>query len=70
KGESLYSIERAAPNRLGFDLARVMRTKSRIATFQQTYFVIDDFAQLFALADGDGRALADRLAALPEFAAG
>lgn len=70
KGESLYSLESAAPNRLGFDLERVMRTKYRIDTFQKTYFVIDDFAQLFALADVDGRALADRLAALPEFAAG
>ena len=70
KGESLYSLESAAPDRLGFDLERVMRTKYRIDTFQKTYFVIDDFAQLFALADVDGRALAARLAALPEFAAG
>ncbi|MFP3710509.1 phenylalanine 4-monooxygenase, partial [Paraburkholderia sp. SIMBA_009] len=70
KGESLYSLESAAPNRLGFDLERVMRTQYRIDTFQTTYFVIDDFAQLFALADVDGRALADRLAALPEFPAG
>ena len=58
KGESLYSLESAAPDRLGFDLERVMRTKYRIDTFQKTYFVIDDFAQLFALADVDGRALA------------
>lgn len=66
KGESLYSLESAAPNRLGFDLERVMRTKYRIDTFQKTYFVIDDFAQLFALAHVDTRALADRLAGLPE----
>ncbi|WP_221624575.1 phenylalanine 4-monooxygenase [Burkholderia sp. Bp8963] len=70
KGESLYSLESAAPSRLGFDLERVMRTQYRIDTFQQTYFVIDDFAQLFALAHVDGRALADRLAGLPEYAAG
>ncbi|KVG82034.1 phenylalanine 4-monooxygenase [Burkholderia ubonensis] len=70
KGESLYSLESAAPNRLGFDLERVMRTQYRIDTFQQTYFVIDDFAQLFALAHVDGRALADRLAGLPEHPAG
>ncbi|KAB0654192.1 phenylalanine 4-monooxygenase [Burkholderia diffusa] len=70
KGESLYSLESAAPNRLGFDLERVMRTRYRIDTFQKTYFVIDDFAQLFALADVDGRALADRLAPLSEFPAG
>lgn len=66
KGESLYSLESAVPNRLGFDLERVMRTQYRIDTFQQTYFVIDDFAQLFALAHVDARALADRLAGLPE----
>lgn len=70
KGESLYSLESAAPNRLGFDLERVMRTKYRIDTFQKTYFVIDDFAQLFALAHVDTRALADRLAGLPEHTAG
>ncbi|ACB62579.1 phenylalanine-4-hydroxylase [Burkholderia ambifaria MC40-6] len=70
KGESLYSLESAAPNRLGFELERVMRTQYRIDTFQTTYFVIDDFAQLFALADVDGRALADRLAALPEIPSG
>ena len=70
KGESLYNLESAAPNRLGFDLERVMRTKYRIDTFQKTYFVIDDFAQLFALAHVDTRALADRLAGLPEHPAG
>ena len=70
KGESLYSLESAAPNRLGFDLERVMRTKYRIDTFQKTYFVIDDFAKLFALAHVDTRALAYRLAGLPEHPAG
>ncbi|RQS11348.1 phenylalanine 4-monooxygenase [Burkholderia sp. Bp9002] len=69
KGESLYSLESPVPNRLGFDLERVMRTQYRIDTFQQTYFVIDDFAQLFALAHVDARALADRLAGLPEHSA-
>ncbi|KLD73223.1 phenylalanine-4-hydroxylase, partial [Xanthomonas hyacinthi DSM 19077] len=47
KGESIYSIDSPAPNRIGFDLERVMNTRYRIDTFQQTYFVIDDFAQLF-----------------------
>ena len=47
KGESIYSIDSTAPNRIGFDLERVMNTKYRIDTFQQTYFVIDDFEQLF-----------------------
>ena len=46
KGESLYSLESAAPNRIGFDLERIMRTRYRIDTFQKTYFVIDSYEQL------------------------
>ena len=46
KGESLYSLEDDAPNRIGFDLERIMRTRYRIDTYQKTYFVIDSFEQL------------------------
>lgn len=46
KGESLYCLESAAPNRIGFDLTRVMRTRYRIDDYQKTYFVIDSFEQL------------------------
>ncbi len=46
KGESIHSLESAAPNRIGFDLRRIMRTRYRIDTFQKTYFVIDSFQQL------------------------
>ncbi len=47
KGESIYCLDSPAPNRIGFDLRRVMSTRYRIDTYQQTYFVIDDFEQLF-----------------------
>ncbi len=47
KSESIHCLEGAAPNRIGFDLLRIMRTRYRIDTFQKTYFVIDDFEQLF-----------------------
>lgn len=47
KGESIYALESPAPNRIGFDLARVMRTRYRIDTYQKTYFVIDSFEDLF-----------------------
>lgn len=47
KGESIYCLDSPAPNRLGFDLKRIMRTQFRIDTFQQTYFVIDKFESLF-----------------------
>jgi phenylalanine-4-hydroxylase len=70
KSESLYSVESAAPNRLGFDLARVMQTRYRIDTFQKTYFVLDDFAQLFELASTDLGPLVARLADATPYAAG
>jgi phenylalanine-4-hydroxylase len=47
KGESIYCLESASPNRIGFDIRRIMRTGYRIDTFQKTYFVIDSFDQLF-----------------------
>ena len=62
KGESIYSLESAAPNRLGFDLERVMRTRYRIDSFQQTYFVIDSFEQLISTTLADFTPLYARLA--------
>ena len=44
--ESIFATEDTSPNRIGFDLMRVMRTKYRIDDFQQTYFVIDSFEDL------------------------
>jgi len=47
KGETVFSVESPAPNRIGFDLVRVMRTEYLIDDFQKTYFVLDSFEQLF-----------------------
>jgi phenylalanine-4-hydroxylase len=47
KGESIYCLSSASPNRIRFDLMRIMRTRYRIDTFQKTYFVIDAFDELF-----------------------
>ena len=47
KGESIHCLESAAPNRIGFDMKRIMQTRYRIDTYQKTYFVIDSFDQLF-----------------------
>ncbi|WP_145203102.1 phenylalanine 4-monooxygenase [Sphingobium sp. B2] len=44
--ESHFALEDASPNRLGFDLQRLMRTRYKIDDFQQSYFVIDSFDQL------------------------
>jgi phenylalanine-4-hydroxylase len=45
-GESHFALEDASPNRLGFDLKRLMRTDYRIDDYQQSYFVIDSFEDL------------------------
>ena len=45
-GESRFALDDASPNRIGFDLKRVMRTQYRIDDYQQTYFVIPSFAEL------------------------
>jgi len=45
-GESLFALDDPSPNRIGFDLMRVMRTLYRIDDYQQTYFVIDSFEDL------------------------
>jgi phenylalanine-4-hydroxylase len=45
-GESRFALDSDSPNRIGFDLARVMRTEYRIDDFQQNYFVIPSFDEL------------------------
>src|SRR5262249_23472193 len=45
-GESVFALESVSPNRIAFNLERVMRTKYVIDDFQQTYFVIDSFKKL------------------------
>jgi phenylalanine-4-hydroxylase len=45
--ELRHSVRAHEPRRVGFDLARIMRSRYRIDSFQATYFVIDSFQQLF-----------------------
>jgi phenylalanine-4-hydroxylase len=45
-GESVFALDDASPNRIGFDLERVMRTRYRIDDYQQNYFVIESFEDL------------------------
>ncbi|MEM9839613.1 MAG: phenylalanine 4-monooxygenase [Pseudomonadota bacterium] len=44
--ESAFSLESDSPNRIGFDVPRLLRTDYRIDDFQQTYFVIDSYEDL------------------------
>ena len=70
KGESIHCLESPAPNRIGFDLERIMRTQYRIDTFQKTYFVIDSYEQLMDATGPDFTPIYERLGALPAFPAG
>ncbi|MDE1899160.1 MAG: phenylalanine 4-monooxygenase [Xanthomonadaceae bacterium] len=70
KGESIHSLESDAPNRIGFDLERVMRTRYRIDSYQKTYFVIDSFEQLFAATQQDFAPIYPRVAGAESVPAG
>ena len=67
-GEIVYAIESPQPRRIVFDLERLLRTEYRIDRFQETYFVIGDFAQLIADTAPDFTALYERVRTLPAFA--
>ncbi|HKX96056.1 MAG TPA: phenylalanine 4-monooxygenase, partial [Methylibium sp.] len=69
KGESIYCLESDSPNRIGFDLERIMRTRYKIDTYQQTYFVIDSFQQLFDATAPDFTSIYPRVAAQSELTA-
>jgi phenylalanine-4-hydroxylase len=68
-GEVEYAVESREPRRIGFDLRRVMRTRYKIDTYQQTYFVIEDFAQLFRETAPDFTPLYTEIAAQPQLEA-
>src|SRR5437868_4033431 len=68
-GESVYCLEDPHPHRLRFDLRRVMRTQYHIDRYQETYFVIDDFAQLFATTRPDFAPIYREISVLPEISA-
>lgn len=69
RGESLFALDDPSPNRIGFDLERVMRTPYRIDDYQQTYFVIDSFDQLLRQTqETDFAPLYARLAETPDLA--
>ena len=46
-GELRHSVTSREPQRVAFDLQRLMRTRYKIDSYQATYFVIDSFEQLF-----------------------
>ena len=68
-GELPYAVQSPEPQRLPLQLARTMRTRYKIDTYQQTYFVIDSFDQLFDMTAADFAPIYAQLQGLPEFAA-
>ena len=68
-GESLFALDDPSPNRIGFDLKRVMRTDYRIDDYQQTYFVIPSFNDLLRITvETDFAPVYAALDALPDYA--
>ncbi len=64
-GEMTYATEDPRPKRPAFALERVMRTDYRIDSYQDTYFVIDGFAQLLRDTAPDFTPIYSRLKTLP-----
>jgi phenylalanine-4-hydroxylase len=60
--ESIFALDDPSPNRIGFELERVMRTPYRIDDFQQVYFVIPSIQTLQAVTLRDFGPLYDGLA--------
>ena len=51
--ESSFAVQSPSPNRIAFELERVMRTRYRIDDFQESYFVLDSLDDLLELAHID-----------------
>ena len=68
-GESVFALDDPSPHRIGFDLARVMRTPYRVDDYQALYIVIDSFEQLLRTTlDTDFAPLYAALAGQPDIA--
>ena len=68
--ESVFALDDASPNRIGFALERVMRTNYRIDDFQEVYFVLDSLDDLLELANIDFAPVYRRVGKLPELQPG
>jgi phenylalanine-4-hydroxylase len=69
-GESVFALDDPSPNRIRFDLGRVMQTHYRIDDFQETYFVIDHLDRLLELGHIDFGPIYQYVDGRPEFSPG
>lgn len=65
--ESVFALESPSPHRIGFDVRRVLQTRNQIDDFQDSYFVIDGFQDLFDKTAEDFAPIYADLADKPEF---
>ena len=68
--ETIFALDDPSPNRIGFGLERVMRTRYRIDDFQETYFVIGGLDELLELARIDFAPIYAHVEDLPEYEPG
>jgi phenylalanine-4-hydroxylase len=66
RSETVFSTDDPSPNRIAFELERVMRTHYRIDDFQESYFVLRNIAELLELANIDFAAAYERASAGPQ----
>ncbi len=67
--ETTFALDSPSPNRVGFDLRRVMRTLYRIDEFQESYFVLPSIDSLLDFASTDFAPVYDELASQPDIPA-
>ena len=68
--ETVFSLEDSSPNRIRFDLERVMRTRYRIDDLQESYFVVDSLDELLSLAHIDFAPVYEHVKGKQEFEPG
>ncbi len=68
--ESVFALEDPSPHRIRFDTNRILQTQYQIDDFQDNYFVIDSFKQLFDETYADFTPLYKQLEGKPEYEAG
>jgi phenylalanine-4-hydroxylase len=68
--ESVFALDDPSPHRIRFDLKRILHTHYQIDDFQDNYFVIKDFQQLFDETFADFAPIYKELEGKPEFKAG
>lgn len=65
--ETIFALDDPSPNRLGFNLLRLMRTEYRIDDFQQGYFVVPSLDHLLKVTvETDFAPLYRQLEAMPD----